>query len=538
MNTPNEETPLTSGDSATETATALSATTADTDETPEAASDSDEHEMSLSVEMEDAGPCRKHIRVTVPRSEIDHFYDEAVGEMLGTASVAGFRPGHVPRKLVEKRFRKELAAQVKQNVLVQSLEQVSARDDIDPINEPELNVDAIEIPDEGDFEYEFDVEVRPDFSLPDYEGLTIRRPVGQVTNADIESYRERYLSQYGSIVPHDGPAEPGDHLVLSAEFRHGGERLHRIGEFSARLRPVLRFQDAELTGFDELFAGVTAGEIRETEIAISTEAESLEMRGETVGACFTVEGVKRLQMPEMTHELLQSFGCESEDDFLEQIKSVLERQIQYRQRQSVRNQVLEKITESADWDLPEELVRRQTENALRREILEMRQAGFTQQEVQARANEIRQTALTETRQALKQHFILDKISDKENLEVTSADISEEIGLMAMQQGESPRRLRARLIKSGMIDNLEAQLRERKAVDSILEKATFEDVDMEPSVDTRVEAVSYSVCGLASETVEEEDEAEPAPSAAESAAGETEATTDTAAEPDDDQSATA
>lgn len=525
MNTTNEETPLdsgNSGDSATESATAVS-DVAETEQTSDTESDSGKHEMSLEVEIEDAGPCRKHIRVTVPRSEIDHFYDEAVGEMLGTASVSGFRTGHVPRKLIEKRFRKELAAQVKQNVLMQSLEQVSERDDLDPINEPELNVDALEVPDEGDFEYEFDVEVRPDFSLPDYDGLTIRRPVGEVTAEDVENYRERYLGQYGRLVPHDGPAEPGDYLVLSVEFRHQGERLHRIGEFSARLRPVLRFQDAELSGFDELFAGATAGETRDTEITISTEAEPLEMRGETVEAHFTVEDVKRPQMPEMTHELLQSLGCESEEDLSDQIESVLRRQIEYRQRQSVRDQVLEKITESANWDLPEELVRRQTENALRREVLEMRQAGFTHQEVQARENEIRQKAVTETRQALKQHFILDKIAETENIEVTPADINEEITLMAMQQGESPRRLRARLTKSGMIDNLDAQLRERKAVDCILERATFEDVEMEPAIDTRVEAVSQSVCGLASETVEEAETEADETATTEAATGEAEAT---------------
>jgi len=228
-------------------------------------------------------------------------------------------------------------------------------------------------------------------------------------------------------------------------------------------------------------------------------------------------------MPEMTHELLQSLGCESEEDLRQQIESVLHRQIEYRQRQSVRDQVLEKITEPANWDLPEELVRRQTENALRREVLEMRQAGFTQQEVQVRENEIRQKAVTETRQALKQHFILDKIAENENVDVTPAEISEEISLMAMQQGESPRRLRARLTKSGMVDNLEAQLRERKAVDYILDRATFEDVEMEPTVDTRVEAVSQSVCGLASETVEGEDESQVDDAVAEAATGEAEAT---------------
>ncbi len=144
----------------------------------------------------------------------------------------------------------------------------------------------------------------------------------------------------------------------------------------------------------------------------------------------------------------------------------------YEQRQAVREQVLEKITESATWDLPEQLVRRQVENALRRTILEMQQAGFTTREIQARENKLRQNAVSSTRQALKEHFILDKIAEKESIEVVPADIETEIRLMAVQRGESPRRVRARLEKTGMIENLEAQIRERKAVDIILDRGNI------------------------------------------------------------------
>ena len=167
--------------------------------------------------------------------------------------------------------------------------------------------------------------------------------------------------------------------------------------------------------------------------------------------------------------------------------------VTYEQRQAVREQVLEKITESATWDLPEQLVRRQVENALRRTVLEMQQAGFTTREIQARENKLRQNAVTSTRQALKEHFILDKIAEKESIEVQPSDIETEIRWMAAQRGESPRRVRAKLDKSGMIENLEAQIRERKAVDIILERAKYKDKPMELSLDERIEPVPYSVC---------------------------------------------
>src|SRR6185312_3959421 len=100
-------------------------------------------------------------------------------------------------------------------------------------------------------------------------------------------------------------------------------------------------------------------------------------------------------------------------------------------------------------ELPESLVKRQVENALRREILEMQQAGFTDEDIRARENELLQQQISMTRQALKEHFVLDKISTQEKLEVTPEDVNTEISYMAFQRGESPRKVRARIEKQDL-----------------------------------------------------------------------------------------
>ncbi len=127
--------------------------------------------LTLQVDIQDAGSCRKHVNVTVSRSDLDHYYADVMGELESSAEVKGFRVGHVPRKLLAKRFRKEMTDQVKQKVLLDSLEQLEAEDKLDPINQPDIDIESLEIPDEGDFEYSFEVEVRPEFDLPDYKGV-------------------------------------------------------------------------------------------------------------------------------------------------------------------------------------------------------------------------------------------------------------------------------------------------------------------------------------------------------------------------------
>jgi len=94
--------------------------------------------------------------------------------------------------------------------------------------------------------------------------------------------------------------------------------------------------------------------------------------------------------------------------------------VEYRQRQAVREQVLEQIAATADWELPDNLVLRQVENALRREGLEMREAGYTDDQIESRLAQVRRNQITETRQALKQHFILDKLATVEQIECEPA----------------------------------------------------------------------------------------------------------------------
>ena len=454
---------------------------------------SQQPKLKLKIDVKDTGPCKKHIRVTVERNSIDDVEEKILNDYVARAEVPGFRPGRVPESLVRRRFKKELSEQLKQQVLMQSLEQLAEDSKLDPINEPNLDLETIDIPEEGDFEYEFDIEVRPTFDLPAYKGLKIERPTHDVSDAEVNAYLNKYLEQYATLEPVEGAAQLDDYVTVDVTFEHKGTPINSFSAETVRVRPTLQFPDAELAGFDKLMVGAKEGDSKEGQFKISSEAADINLRGETITAKFQVLSVKRASLPAIDDEILSRLGSESEEQLRGQVKTTLERQVKYEQRQATRRQVLQQITESAKWDLPEELVTRQVENAMNREILEMQQAGFTTREIAARENQLRQKSLTTTRQNLKEHFILDRVAAEENIEVSREELENEIFMMAWQSVENPRRLRSRMIKNGLIENLHAQIRERKAVDVILENAEFKDIPMKPPFDTTIEPVDRTVC---------------------------------------------
>src|SRR5262249_37071800 len=160
-------------------------------------------------------------------------------------------------------FRKDVGDQVKMSLLMDSMTQISEGGEISPISEPDFDPVSVTIPDEGSMTFEFDIEVRPEFDLPEWKGLSIEKPVQKFTDADVEKQLQDLLARRGRLVPFDGPAASGDYLTLNLTFKNDGEELSSAKEETIRIRPVLSFRDGKIERFDKLMKGVKAGETRE-----------------------------------------------------------------------------------------------------------------------------------------------------------------------------------------------------------------------------------------------------------------------------------
>ena len=133
---------------------------------------------------------------------------------------------------------------------------------------------------------------------------------------------------------------------------------------------------------------------------------------------------------------------------------------------------------AANWSLPEELFERQSYRELERAVMELQRSGFSDEEIRAHENVLRQNSRVSTARALKEHFILERIAEEQEIEADEADYEAEIAMIARQANESPRRVRARLEKRGSMDVLRNQIVERKVIDLILENAVFREVPYE------------------------------------------------------------
>ncbi len=444
--------------------------------------------LQQTVEIRDIGPCKKYIKVTVDRKDIDGRFSEKISELVSDANVSGFRPGKAPRRIVERRFHKEVGDQVKSEVLLASLQQLAEDHDIAPLSAPDIDPGNIELPRQGPLVYEFEVEVRPQFDLPNYRGLKIRRPIHTFTEEEVVQEERRLLTPYGQIVPKtEGDAQIGDLLVVDAVIKAGDREIGKLNEATLRVNKQLAFKDGIADNFSDEVKGAKAGDTRVVQVKLSSAAADPSLRGQSVQATLTIKDVKTVVLPELTHEFLHNFGVHSPEQLRELLQVLLQRRLEYQQRQSARQQVMEHINAATTWELPPELLRRQAHKAMARKIMEMRTDGISEEEIQGRRRLLEQDILESTALALKEHFVLQKLAEVEKIDVDDDDLNEEIERIAEQDGESPRRVRARFEREDLLDALAAEMIERKALNLILDSAEYEDVPLgkedQPAVST-------------------------------------------------------
>ncbi|MEM9368232.1 MAG: trigger factor [Planctomycetota bacterium] len=465
---------------------------------PETAADQDASEApTLQLEMTVEAPqsCLRDVVVTIPPSEVQRYLKEAYDELVPEAQVPGFRAGRAPRKLVEKQFKDRVKDRVKGSLLMDSLSQVTEKAEFSAIGEPDFEYESIDLPDEGEFKFQFQIEVRPEFATPDWKGIPLVKPVEEITDEDVSAATKRVLARYATMEASDEPAEMGDKLLMTAKFLDGDTVVSEMDEERVTLSEKLSFSDANCVEFGSVMTGAKEGDTRTAKVEMMAEHADEAMSGKELAGEFHVVEVLKQELPELTEDLLDELGeFDSKDEFDEFVRNSLERQANYRTEQAVRGNVVEQLLKDADFELPPALVRRQNRRELDRKVLDLRRSGFDEEMIRRFVNANRQNMMASTESALREHFILEQIAEQAEVDAEPSEYDAEIELIAEQSDSTVRRVRARLEKSGQMDALRNQIIERKVIEMISNAAnvTEEPVEKETPPQHEEFAVFYDV----------------------------------------------
>src|SRR6185436_5818682 len=349
--------------------------TTDTDDLPdtdtqaaaEATTEEPKPKLALEVKIAKPSACERHVTVTIGRADVDRYVQEQFNEIAPKAELPGFRAGRAPRKLVERQFKNSVHEQVKGKLLMDSLTQISEEHEFSAISEPDFDFQAVNIPDDGPLVFEFDIEVRPEFDMPQWKGLHLKRPIYEHTEGDVDAHLNKLLARYGNFVELDGPVESGEGVIvkLNMTFLDGDTIVSARHNEQLAVRPILSFNDAKLEGFDKLIKGKKVGDTFEAKLTVSKDSENEAIRGKDLTARFELLEVRQLKLPELDDGFLDRIGgFKAVAQLRAEVRKELERQLKYQQQKQVREQITGLLTVAATWELPPAMLRRQSKREL------------------------------------------------------------------------------------------------------------------------------------------------------------------------------
>jgi trigger factor len=443
-----------------------------------AVADQQEEEFQYQIKIEDAGPATKKVTVEIPKDRIDAKLSEQFKELRREAALPGFRPGHAPQKLIEKRFNSDVREQVRRSLISESYEQAVEKNSLQVIGEPEFdNPDAIKLPEDGGMNYSFQVEVQPDITIPDLKDLKIKKPKIEVTEENVNQALANLRQQQGALVPvEDRGIEDGDYVIADVHVKVDGNVVAHQHDAQIVSRSG-RIANIQVDDLAEQLKGAKSGDTRTIKTKAADTHPNEEIKGKDVEIEIAVKDIKRLEEAEINEAFLQDLGFTKPEELMDALRQQMEERIQYDIQNSMREQVNQYLLANTPIELPTKLSDRQADRVVNRRATDLMMRGMPREQIEAQIEQLRGGAKDEAGRELKLFFILQKIANDQNADVDEAELNGRIAMLAAQRGQRPEKVKQQMAKDGSLQNLYIQMREQKAVDKILEQAQIEDVEV-------------------------------------------------------------
>ena len=425
-----------------------------------------------TVTIEEVGPCRKKVAIEVPRETIDEEMDSQFGELQRDAVLPGFRKGRAPRRLIEKRFGKDVGEQVKLKLLAEASEAAIEARGLDVLGEPDIDFEKITLPQSGPLTFDFEVEVRPEFELPELEGIPVTRPALEVTDEQVDREVQQLQRLAGVWTPREDAAAGADDQVIADVLLsvEGVEQQEKLDNIEVYVRANGFVGPVPVEKLDEVLAEAKPGDMREFDVEVSKTYFREEYRGKKVTGTIAVKEVKYLKPAELDEALLARFDAQDEDDLREKIRDALQSRIEEQARTQMTEQVHQYLLDKTDFDLPLDVVGRQAMSVLQRQYINLMVRGLSREQIEQQMEQLRAGSEEQARAQLKSFFIMDKVAKKLDISVTDEEVNGHVAQLAIQRGQRPERMREDMERDGSLAQFHLQVRDDKCIAKLLESA--------------------------------------------------------------------
>ena len=427
----------------------------------------------MQITIEDISPVEKRVDFEVPWPEVAARLDKAYDKLRREARLKGFRPGRVPRQVVEKLYRHRVEDDVARESVEFAIGQAIREKQIEPIAPP--TIDKLELKHGEPLKFSARVEVRSQVTPKDYMGMRVSRRPAKVSEEEIDKALEGYQRRFTEFKPVEDRQTTAADDVVTVEV-HG-----RIGEHKVKTRTVqvdLTDENAGgLPGLAERLRGVpVAAQALEVRYQIAADSPVKSLAGKDVSLRVTIKEVRSRRVPALDDDLAKDSG--EADTLADLRKKVRERLLEAESQRIKRDMgraLIEAIVKANPFEVAPSLVERYAGDIVYRTKMQLAMMGLDVEaglDDAAMLKEVRKDAEAEA----KGSILVQAIGEREGIEASEGDVQKRIAELAAARGESSKKLRAELENNGRIAGVRSQIVYEKTVDMLLAQAKIVDED--------------------------------------------------------------
>ncbi|MBO1768041.1 trigger factor [Allobranchiibius sp. GilTou38] len=403
-------------------------------------------------------PTRVKMTIEVPYAELEPSVSAAYKTIGNQIQVPGFRQGKVPARIIDQRVGRGAVLQEAVNeALPEFYGQALESNDVQPLGQPEVEVTDVPASEGEDLKFTVEVDVRPQFDLPDFSAISVTVDPVEVTDEDVDAEIETLRERFGTLAPVERAAAEGDSLTIDLSATIGDEKIDDVSGVS-----YVVGSGNMLEGLDDAVTGLSAGDTATFEAALAGG----EHEGQAAQCSVTVQSVKERQLPDVDDDFAQ---LASEHDTVEELRTDMtaqaERGKRFQQGIQARDKVLDQLLEDLDLAVPQSIVEAEVQQHL-------------EGEDRVDDDEHRAEVTESTTKALQSQFLLDKIVEENEVQVSQEELIEYLIMSAQQYGMDPNQFAQALDQQGQVPAVMGEVARRKALSTVLERVTVVDTNGE------------------------------------------------------------
>jgi trigger factor len=437
--------------------------------------ETEQKKFEPTAAIEEIGPCKLKVKVEIAATKVRERIDEKYKELNDSVALPGFRKGHAPRSLLERKFGKEILENLKYEMVSGSFEEVKEGKKLEPVGEPQIDVEKLAVEEGKAFAYEFTMEVRPTFELKEYTGVRVTRPKVEATDDDVRKVVEGFREARAELVPaEDGVAKDGDQVTADLDLQADGKSIQKSENQAIFLNESIAFYGAKIPEFAKAFEGKKVGDTVEHTLSIPDSYPDANQRGKSAKLVAQIKSIKRKRLPEVNAEFCKEFDCDTVEELHEYLKKRILAEKEQDVKEHLADQVVDELVKRHDFPMPEGLVQAAADEALQRARLDLMTRGAKEEEIEKAMETMKGESRETMGKTLRAHFILEQIAAKEKIFVTEDQIEERIQQLASRQGVWPHEFKQQLEQQNLMAQLRRQMRQEAVREFLLSKAVVED----------------------------------------------------------------